>query len=74
MEQHQCKQEVGLKHMWAGIAEIKACLKEIKDDVIEIKVSFASPRGPSWAMATALTVLTSICVSFIVFYLTVYRR
>ena len=72
--EHQCKQEAALKHVWASIGEIKECLKEIKSDMVEIKVSFASPRGPSWAMATALTVLTSICVSFIVFYLTVYRR
>ena len=74
MEQHQCKQEAALKHVWASIGEIKECLKEIKGDMVEIKVSLASPRGPSWAVASILTILTSVCVSFIVFYITVYQR
>ena len=67
-----CKQEAELKHMGSDIDEIKACLKEIKGDIISIKISLASPSArPSWGVATALMVLSSICVSFIVFYLTV---
>lgn len=72
--EHQCKQETILKHVWESIKEIKACLKEIKSGMVEIQVSSASPRGPSWAVAAMLTMLTSISVSFIVFYVTVYQR
>jgi len=69
-----CRQEVALKHIDCDIAEIKLCLKEIQTDLVGIKVSLVSPRGPSWGVATILTILTSICVSFIVFYVTVYQR
>ena len=72
--EHLCKQEATLKHMDSDMAEIKACLKEIQTDIVGIKVSLASPRGTSWAVASILTILTSVCVSFIVFYVTVYRR
>ena len=67
-----CKQEVLLRHMETDIDEIKSCLKEIKKDIVTIKISLATPTArPSWGVATALMVLSSICVSFIVFYLTV---
>lgn len=58
------------KRQNGSIAEINKTLKGIQGDIQEIKITLASPRGPSWATATLITVLSSVCVSLIVFVVT----
>lgn len=58
------------KQQNGSIADINKTLKEIQGDVQDIKLNLATPRGPSWAVATIMTVLSSVCVSLIVFVVT----
>ena len=58
--------------MDADMAEIKACLKEIKNEIVSVKIGMATPRGVSWGVASVLMGLTSLSLSFIVFYFTRY--
>lgn len=58
------------KRQNGSIVEINKTLKEIQGDIQDIKIALATPRGPSWAVATIMTILSSICVSLIVFVVT----
>lgn len=79
-----CKQEGVIASLQANIAnlngwqkrqngsidKVNVTLQDIKKDIEDIKITLAAPRGPSWAVATIMTTLSSICVSLIVFVLT----
>lgn len=58
------------KQQNGSITDINKTLKEIQNDIQDIKLNLAAPRGPSWAVATIMTVLSSVCVSLIVFVVT----
>ena len=58
------------KRQNGNIDKINTTLQDIKKDIEDIKITLATPRGPSWAVATIMTVLSSICISLVVFVVT----